>query len=199
MTEPFLEALAGRDFGRLAAIFSKNARARFLLPHGLEEYSGGDAIVRRIETWFGGASVFDLDGSSDDVIGPLKRLTYRFSLVRNGSTPEVIEQAVFLRDSATGIESIDLVCSGFQTAPPRVVESATHVFDAGAMGCADGLAEEFRRQLMAVPVGDSIQVVVRDPAAKEDLPALARMLGQSVKSIEAHDDGRLAINVERVR
>lgn len=198
MTEPFLEALAGRDFGRLAAIFAKNARARLLLPRGLEEYTGSDAIVRRIESWFGAASEFDLEGSSEDAIGPLKQLTYRFSLVRDGSTREVIEQAVFLGGSAEGIESIDLVCSGFHRAP-QVAEHAAHVFDAGAMGCADGLAEEFRRQLMAVPVGESIQVVVRDPAAKEDLPALARMLGQSVKSIEAHDDGRLAISVERVR
>ena len=198
MTEPFLEALAGRDFERLAAIFAKNARARLLLPRGLEEYTGRDAIVRRIESWFGAASEFDLEGSSEDAIGPLKRLTYRFSLVRDASTREVIEQVVFLGVSAEGIESIDLVCSGFHRAT-RVSENATHVFDAGAMGCADGLAEEFRRQLGEVRVGESIKVVVRDPAAKEDLPALARMLGQSVKSIEAHEDGRLDINVERVR
>ena len=198
MTEQFLEALAARDFERLKATFTSDARARFLLPRGLEEYTDSDAIVRRIESWFGAASEFDLEASSGYAIGPLKQLTYRFSLVRDGSTREVVEQAVFLGGSATGIERIDLVCSGFHRAP-HDVENATYVFDAGAMGCGDGLAEEFRRQLMAVPVGESIQVVVRDPAAKEDLPALARMLGQSVKSVEAHDDGRLAIHVERVR
>jgi TusA-related sulfurtransferase len=67
------------------------------------------------------------------------------------------------------------------------------------MGCADGLAQEFRRRLDAVPVGDSLAAVVSDPAAKEDLPSLARMLGQAVTSIEAHDDGRLTINVEKRR
>jgi TusA-related sulfurtransferase len=67
------------------------------------------------------------------------------------------------------------------------------------MGCADGLAQEFRRQLSEVAVGDSLTVLVRDPAAKEDLPALARLLGQSVTSVEAHDDGRLAVTVEKVK
>ena len=76
---------------------------------------------------------------------------------------------------------------------------AAHVFDAGPMGCADGLAQEFRRRLADVPVGESIRVIVLDPAAKEDLPSLARMLGQSVTSVEAHEDGRLTINVERVK
>ena len=67
------------------------------------------------------------------------------------------------------------------------------------MGCADGLAQEFRRRLAGVSVGDSLAVVVSDPAAKEDLPSLARMLGQAVTSTEAHDDGRLTIKVEKRR
>jgi TusA-related sulfurtransferase len=72
-----------------------------------------------------------------------------------------------------------------------------HVFEAGEMGCADGLAQEFRRRLAEVPIGESLQVVVSDPAAKEDLPSLARLLGQRVTSTEAHDDGHLTITVER--
>ena len=65
------------------------------------------------------------------------------------------------------------------------------------MGCADGLAQEFRRRMAEVPLGGSLEVVVSDPAAKEDLPSLARLLGQLVTSTEAHDDGRLTITVER--
>jgi TusA-related sulfurtransferase len=42
-----------------------------------------------------------------------------------------------------------------------------------------------------------LEVVVRDPAAKEDLPALARMLGQQVRSIDSAPDGRQIITVER--
>src|SRR6266851_4043885 len=44
----FLELLAARDFERLAASLASDAHARFLLPHGLEEYDGRDAIVARV-------------------------------------------------------------------------------------------------------------------------------------------------------
>ena len=58
-SQKFLELLAARDFEPLVATMASDAQARFLLPHGLEEYAGGEAIVRRIESWFGSASVFD--------------------------------------------------------------------------------------------------------------------------------------------
>jgi TusA-related sulfurtransferase len=70
-------------------------------------------------------------------------------------------------------------------------------FDAGDRGCGDGLAQEFRRHIDAVAVGDRLRVVVRDPSAKADIPPVARMLGHRVLSEEALDDGRLVITVER--
>jgi TusA-related sulfurtransferase len=194
-SQTFLELLAARDFERLVDTLASDAQARFLLPHGLEEYTGGEAIVGRIESWFGSASAFDLTSSSKAVVGPRHRLSWRFSVVRDGAR-QVIEQLVYLDLGPQGIERIDLLCSGFQT-EPGLAASPTQVFEAGAMGCADGLAQEFRRRLTAVPIGGSLEVVVSDPAAKEDLPSLARLLGQRVTSTEVHDDGRLTITVER--
>ena len=72
-----------------------------------------------------------------------------------------------------------------------------HHFDAGDMGCSSGLPVEFRRRMDAISEGDSLAVVARDPAAKEDLPSLARMLGHTVSSVEAHGDGRVVITVRR--
>jgi len=194
-SQPFVELLAARDFDRLTAIFATDAHARFLLPHGLEEYTGGEAIVGRIKTWFGSASVFDLTSSSEEPVGQRQRLNWRFSVVRDGRSREVIEQLVYLDLGPQGIERIDLLCSGFQIEPGGTVP--VQVFDAGAMGCADGLAQEFRSQIAKLPIGGSLEVVVSDPAAKEDLPSLARLLGQRVTSTQAHDDGRLTITVER--
>jgi TusA-related sulfurtransferase len=74
-----------------------------------------------------------------------------------------------------------------------------HRFDAGAMGCADGLAREFRTRIRAIPVGDVLEVATSDPAAKEDLPPLARLMGHTVRSVESSGDGRLLITVERGR
>jgi len=197
-TEQFFESLVARDFGRMRKALASDAQARFLLPRGLEEYSGAHAITQRVESWFGSAAEFELTSTSEAAIGLRQRRSWSFDVVREPGRREVIEQVAFFDVGAGGIERLDLVCSGFQPVPGAVA-SGTHVFDAGAMGCADGLAQEFRRQLGEVPVGGSLTVVVRDPAAKEDLPALARLLGQSVTSVEAHDDGRLAINVERIK
>jgi TusA-related sulfurtransferase len=193
--QKFLGLLAARDFERLAAVLASHAHARFLLPHGLEEYAGRDAIVRRIASWFGSASVFDLTSSTQDEVGMRHRISWRFSVVRDGSR-KVIEQLVYLDLGPEGIEQIDLLCSGFQM-EPSVTAAPMQFFDAGDMGCADGLAQEFRRQIAKVSIGGSLEVVVSDPAAKEDLPSLARLLGQRITSTEAHDDGRLTITVER--
>jgi len=74
-----------------------------------------------------------------------------------------------------------------------------HTFDAGGLSCATGLAEEFRRQISGIPLGDELSVTTRDPSAKEDLPPLARMMGHTVRSIETSRDGSLVIDVERGR
>ncbi len=108
----------------------------------------------------------------------------------------MIEQLVYLDLGPDGIQRMDLLCSGFQI-EPGAAAIPKQVFEAGAMGCADGLAGEFRRRIVEVPIGGFLEVVLRDPAAKEDLPSLARLLGQRVASTEAHDDGRLTITVER--
>ena len=191
----FLELLAARDFERLVASLASDAHARFLLPHGLEEYDGRDAIVARIRSWFGSASLFDLAASTEDQVGMRHRISWRFNVVRDGSR-QVIEQLVYLDLGPRGIERIDLLCSGF-LAEPGVAAGPPQVFDAGDMGCADGLAQEFRRQIAKVSIGESLEVDVSDPAAKEDLPSLARLLGQRITSTKAHDDGRLTITVER--
>ena len=191
----FLELLAARDFERLVDSLASDAHARFLLPHGLEEYDGREAIVARIRSWFGSASVFDLAASTEDEVAMRHRISWRFNVVRDGSR-QVIEQLVYLDLGPQGIERIDLLCSGFLT-EPSVVAGPTQVFDAGDMGCADGLAQEFRRQMANVSIGGSLEVVVSDPAAKEDLPSLARLLGQRITATEAHDDGRLTITVAR--
>ena len=74
-----------------------------------------------------------------------------------------------------------------------------HTFDAGDLSCGTGLAQEFRRQILAIPVGDRLKVETIDPAAKEDLPSLARLMGHTVRSVESPGDGRLLITMERGR
>src|SRR5919202_6517885 len=124
-SQQFVELLAVRDFGRLAETLAQNARARLLLPHGLEEHAGRDAIVGRIESWFGSASEFELLSSSAETVGARQRLSWRFSVVRGGGQREAIEQLVFLDHGPDGIGQMDLLCSGFQL-DPDVAESTPH-------------------------------------------------------------------------
>lgn len=73
-----------------------------------------------------------------------------------------------------------------------------HDFDAGEIGCGTGLAAEVRRRLAAVSVGEALRIVTRDPSAREDLPALARLLGLRVLAVEPTDD-TITITIERTR
>jgi len=126
---------------------------------------------------------------------------YRVRLREAGGW-EVIEQQQYVDIDERGrIAAIDLLCSGFRPDVEVDVDpiSQTHRFGAGSMGCADGLAREFRRRILAIAPGDLLEVITSDPAAKEDLPPLARLMGHTVRSAESTDDGRLLITVERGR
>lgn len=78
-------------------------------------------------------------------------------------------------------------------------QDGIHRFDAGDLGCADGLAPRFKERLNGIRVGEVLQVITADPAAKSDLGSLARLMGNEVRSVETLADGRLAISVERKR
>jgi TusA-related sulfurtransferase len=73
------------------------------------------------------------------------------------------------------------------------------IYDLGDMSCGDGLPMEFRRAMQALEVGSTVEFVVRDPSAKEDLPPLARMMGHRIVSEEHLNDGALSLIVERAR
>ncbi|HII41159.1 MAG TPA: hypothetical protein HA326_08105 [Thermoplasmata archaeon] len=49
----------------------------------------------------------------------------------------------------------------------------------------------------AIPVGGVLQVVARNPAAKADLPALARLLGHRALSAQTTPEGTTVITVRR--
>lgn len=76
---------------------------------------------------------------------------------------------------------------------------STHEFDAGTMGCGDGLAAAFKDRIARVDVGDLLRVRTTDASAKEDLPSLARLMGHAVQGVESQPDGGLTVVVEKRR
>jgi TusA-related sulfurtransferase len=197
----FVEAFTASDRGTAVSTLAPAVRFRHLIPRGLREIWGADETVDVFLGWFGNARELEVQSL---LVGPISDRTsvhYRVRLRRNGGW-EVIEQQQFLDMDETGrIAAIDLLCSGFRPDVPAdaTTETGTHRFDAGTMGCADGLAREFRRRILAIPLGEVLEVETSDPAAKEDLPPLARMMGHTVRSNESTGDGRLLITVERGR
>jgi TusA-related sulfurtransferase len=193
----FLEALTSRDFDGVEASLDPDIRFRGLLPGGLRELSGATAVTDQFRRWFEKPDAFEVERSGAEVVADRLRINYRFRLHdEDGWT--VIEQQAFCDVDDERIERIDLVCTGFRPIPDLAVGNV-HRFDAGDKGCADGLAQEFGRRIRAIPVGDALVVTAQDPAAREELPSMARLLGNKVRSVESLDDGRLQITVERVK
>ncbi len=183
------------EFAQMQSLMNPDVRLRALLPGRTESWDGPEAAIAGIAGWFAKWSLKLLEHRADNVAGRYC-VVDRFD-ARHGEEHAIIEQHVFWTIGASGIETMDLLCSGFR----RIVlaEGPRHVFDAGDLGCGDGLAAEFRRQVDAIPPGAILEVITRDPAAREDLPPLARMTGHTVLNVQQHDDGRTVVTVEKKR
>lgn len=186
-------AIAARDADAITETLALEARFRYLIPPGSGQVAGRAAVAAQFLEWFGDADELTVESARVEPVADRTSAAYRFS-VRNGAVVEVIEQQLYLDlDEQGRIAALDLLCSGFRPAG----SAGTHHFDAGQLGCADGLAQEFRRRILAIPPGDVLAIQTADPTAREDLPPLARLMGHKVRSIEPSGEGRHLITVER--
>jgi len=204
-------AIADGDFAAIETLLAPDVRLRYLIPSGPNEVAGPEGVAGRFREWFGDADLIRVRRLGVERLRDRTSVRYRFVLREEGGWYEVEQQQYVDLDADGLIAGIDLLCSGFRPAtdPDRLDANAaldgggepagTHRFDAGTLGCADGLAQEFRRRILAIPVGDVLVVETTDPAAKEDLPPLARMMGHTVHSVEPSAGGRLLVTVERGR
>jgi TusA-related sulfurtransferase len=197
----FVAAIAGRDLDGIVAGLAPDAELRYLIPKGPARIEGEGDVGAKFLSWFGDADTLQVQSVLVEPLSDRVSVRYRF-LLREEKVWEVVEQQMYLdMDEEGRIAAIDLLCSGFRPSggPEAVRSPGLHRFDAGTLGCGDGLAREFRRRILAIPVGDALRVETSDPAAKEDLPPLARMMGHTVRSVEPSGNGRLLITVERGR
>ena len=196
-----VDAIGARDYKAIFATLATSVHFRYLIPPGPGELHGAADVAAKFDQWFGDSRELTVEALRVEPISDRTSAWYRF-LVRRQDEWEVIEQQIFVDvDENLKIASIDLVCSGFRPGPRAGAQTTgnTHRFDAGDLGCTNGLAQEFRRRILAIPVGDALVVQTTDAAAKEDLPPLARMMGHQIRSIESPANGPLLITVERGR
>lgn len=193
-----LEAITGRDVRAIEGALTADAHLRALLPFGLVEVDGATAIADQLEGWFAGADPFEVLSRDVQESAGKVAVRYRFRLRQPGADHEaVIEQNLMCSVSDGRVDAVDLMCTGFH--PLASSASREHAFDAGSLGCGDGLTAAFKNRIKEVDIGDLLRVHTVDPSAKEDLPSLARLMGHAVHSVEAHADGGLTITVERGR
>jgi hypothetical protein len=111
-----LEALARRDFGRLAAAMHDDVLLRALLPGGFKEWSGRAGVQAAFSGWFDDFKEFELVDATVAEMGRRLRLawTLRVRAGRVASRWLVVEQHVYADVDVNGqINGLSLLCSGF--------------------------------------------------------------------------------------
>jgi tRNA 2-thiouridine synthesizing protein A len=212
-----VNALAAGDLEGVAAVFVPDARFRALLPREDIDTRGAEEAAAWFWTWFGDAEQVAITALDVRSLGAVTTFRFRARAKKPRGWSQIEQVGVCeLEDGC--VASMRLACSGFQYEPGAEADTldgaaegtafeggerqggaSEHHFDAGDLGCGSGLPQAFRERIAGVALGDVLTVVTRDPSAREDLPALARMLGHHVRSVERGKDGTTMITVERGR
>jgi hypothetical protein len=115
-----LDALAARDFAGIAAALDVDAQMTALVPKGLRQCDGADAICSMFETWFGDVDEYAVADASVGAVGELLQMRWRLELEgpRLGEEPMVVEQHAYAATGPNGrVTRISLLCSGFWPEP----------------------------------------------------------------------------------
>ena len=113
----FVEGLAAQDFAQLGDALAADACLRALLPSGLREWTGAEAIANRFAYWFGDTEDFELIESAVSTVGGRLHLHWRLRLraERLGSGWFIVEQQAYADTDESGrIARLDLLCTGYR-------------------------------------------------------------------------------------
>jgi hypothetical protein len=108
--ERFLGALGRRDFEAVGACFAAEAQLRAIVPPGIREDEGAEAIAARFERWFGETG--ELVDSSTDAVQDILRLRYVVRESDPASGPTVFEQTAYAEVAGGVITKMRVACSG---------------------------------------------------------------------------------------
>lgn len=106
-------AVAGRDSVQLAAAVTDTVRLRALLPGGLIEEHGRDAVVARFSGWFAGMDTVEVVESAGEAVADRVLIHYRLDLAQRGTRWACTQTSICKVDDGR-LATIDLLCSGFR-------------------------------------------------------------------------------------
>jgi ketosteroid isomerase-like protein len=113
----FLEGLAAQDFGRIGNVLTDDVKLRALLPGGLRQWTGPEAIAAAFATWFGDTEDFELLEAAIGEVGGRLHLHWRLRLQAERLGPGwfTVEQQAYADAGAGGrIGRLDLLCTGYR-------------------------------------------------------------------------------------
>ena len=114
----FVGGIAAQDFAQLGGALAADACLRALLPSGLREWAGAEAIARVFARWFGDTEDFELVEASVGEVGGRLHLQWQLRLraQRLGAGWFTVEQQAYADTDDSGrIVGIDLLCTGFRS------------------------------------------------------------------------------------
>jgi hypothetical protein len=112
-----VEGLAAQDFAELGGALAAGACLRALLPSGLWEWAGAEAIADRFARWFGNTEDFEFVEATVGEVGGRLHLQWRLRLraERLGSGWFTVEQQAYADTDESGrIARLDLLCTGYR-------------------------------------------------------------------------------------
>jgi len=113
----FVAGLAAQDFAQLRGGLAAGACLRALLPSGLWEWAGAEAIAHRFARWFGDTEDFEfIEGAVGEVGGRLHlHWKLRLRARRLGPGWFTVEQHAYADTDESGrITRLDLLCTGYR-------------------------------------------------------------------------------------
>ena len=117
LADAFLEGLAAQDFAQLGGALAVGACLRALLPSGLREWAGAEAIAAQFARWFGDTEDFELVEATVGEVGGRLHLHWRLRLraQRLGPGWFTVEQQAYADTGDGGrIARLDLLCTGYR-------------------------------------------------------------------------------------
>jgi hypothetical protein len=114
-----IDAIIRRDFASLAACLHPDVRMRAVLPRAVLDIASAQTVAAKFDDWFGGEDGFEVLDASAGMIGVRQYVRWRIRMwpPDDPSATRVIEQHSYTRGTEC-IESLDLLCSGFQLERP---------------------------------------------------------------------------------
>jgi len=108
----FLEAFSRRDFDGIAATFKEDGRLRGLVPPGLREAEGREAIAERFRIWNDDVEDWELLETDAGDFADVVKLRWRVAATDPELGRTVYEQTAYAKIDEGGIVWMNLVCSG---------------------------------------------------------------------------------------